>query len=84
MKCWIYRSGARPGTYVYLRERDAFGLLPAALGGALGVLAFVMELELTPERRLAQADARVVLDNLAGAGFHVQFPPDESLALRGR
>lgn len=82
MCCYVYKSTRRPGTYVYLRERDAFALLPAALAGGLGALEFVMELALTPERRLAQADAGVVLANLAQAGFHLQFPPDDPLAAR--
>jgi len=83
MRCFVYRASRRAGAYVYLRERDAFALLPAALAGGLGALEFVMALELTPGRRLAQADARVVLANLAQAGFHLQFPPDDPLAARG-
>lgn len=83
MKCYVYKSARRPGTYVYLRERDAFAALPATLAAGLGALEFVMALELAPERRLAQADARVVLANLAQAGFHLQFPPDDPVAARG-
>jgi hypothetical protein len=83
MQCWIYKSLRRPGTYVYLRQRDAFALLPAALAGSLGMLEFVLELTLTPQRTLARADVRVVLANLEQAGFHLQFPPDDPVAARG-
>jgi uncharacterized protein YcgL (UPF0745 family) len=83
MQCWIYKSPRRPGTYVYLRERDAFALLPAAPSGSLGALEFVLELALTPELTLARADVRVVLANLEQAGFHLQFPPDDPIAARG-
>lgn len=75
MGCHVYASRARRGTYVYLRERDAFGLLPPELATRLGALAHVVSLELAPGRRLAQADADVVRANLAAHGFHVQFPP---------
>jgi hypothetical protein len=38
-------------------------------------LRFVLEVALTPERRLARGDAAVVRENLAARGFHIQFPP---------
>jgi uncharacterized protein YcgL (UPF0745 family) len=75
MHCYVYRSQKRDDTYVYLRERDAFGLLPANIAGPLGDLHFVLAVELTPERKLAREDAHVVRANLAARGFHIQFPP---------
>jgi uncharacterized protein YcgL (UPF0745 family) len=75
MTTWVYRASKRADTYVYLRERDAWGLLPPALAERLGTLHFVLEVRLTPDRKLARADAAVVLANLAAHGFHVQHPP---------
>lgn len=75
MQCHVYRSSKRDDTYVYLRERDAFGLLPANIAATLGELQFVLEVALTPERKLAREDANVVRANLAARGFHIQFPP---------
>ncbi|MBI2399017.1 MAG: YcgL domain-containing protein [Xanthomonadales bacterium] len=75
MQCFVYRSAKKDDTYVYLRERDAFDLVPANLAAALGALAFVLEVELTPTRRLAREDVAVVRANLAARGFHIQFPP---------
>lgn len=75
MQCHVYRSSKRDDTYVYLRERDAFGLLPANIAAPLGELHFVLSVELTPERKLARDDANVVRANLAARGFHIQFPP---------
>jgi uncharacterized protein YcgL (UPF0745 family) len=77
MKCFVYRCGKRAETYVYLRERDAFGLLPPELAGRLGALTLVLELDLVPERRLAREDAGTVRRNLVERGFHVQLPPPE-------
>ena len=74
MQAFIYKSLRKPDTYLYLRERDAFALLPEPVLAPLGQLAFVMELALTPERKLARADAAVVRRNLVEHGFHLQFP----------
>lgn len=75
MKAYVYRCARQADTYVYLAQRDAFALLPPPLAARLGALAFVLELELAPGRRLAREDPQVVRANLAAHGFHVQFPP---------
>ena len=75
MPCFVYRSARKQDTYVYLRERDAFALLPANIAASLGELSFVLEVDLTPPRKLAREDADVVRANLAARGFHIQFPP---------
>jgi uncharacterized protein YcgL (UPF0745 family) len=78
MHAYVYKSQRKADTYVYLRERDGFALIPETLRSSLGGLAFVLELELTPERKLAREDVAVVRTNLAARGFHLQFPPPES------
>jgi len=75
MQCFVYRSQRKADTYIYLRERDAFGVLPAAIAQTLGPFHFVIELMLSPERKLAREDVNTVLANLAGPGFHLQLPP---------
>jgi uncharacterized protein YcgL (UPF0745 family) len=75
MKTFVYKSTRRADTYVYLAERDAFGVLPAPVADRLGTLVFVLEVDLTPERKLATADPAVVRANLAARGFHLQVPP---------
>lgn len=75
MQAYVYKSLRKAETFVYLRERDAFGLLPEVLRAQFGELRFVLEVTLTPERQLAREDAAVVRANLAGQGFHIQFPP---------
>lgn len=79
-KCHVYKSRRKRDTYVYLRERDGFSALPADLATALGELTFVMELELTPERKLARELAPVVIEHLAQRGFHLQLPPTDPLS----
>lgn len=82
MKCWIYKSSRRDETYVYLRERDAFTLLPEALVEQMGTLVFVMELELSADRKLAREHAPNVMASLTSQGFHLQVPPPEQSLLR--
>ncbi|HEX7770144.1 MAG TPA: YcgL domain-containing protein [Dokdonella sp.] len=77
MNCYVYKSSTRADTYVFLRERDATGLLPHELVRALGTLVFVMELAITPGRRLARIDAEDLRTALVERGFHIQFPPDD-------
>ena len=75
MQAYVYKSQRKPDTYIYLAKRDDFDALPAELGATLAPYAFVLEVALTPERRLAQADAALVRANLAERGFHLQQPP---------
>lgn len=75
MDCFVYKSLRRPDTFVFLRERDAFELLPRPLADSLGPLSFVIELALSPERKLAREDVETVIANLRGPGFHLQLPP---------
>lgn len=74
MQAFVYKSLRKPDTYLYLRERDAFALLPEPVRAPLGELAFVLEVALTPERKLARVDVDLVRNNLATRGFHLQFP----------
>ena len=75
MQAYVYKSLRKADTYVYLAARDDFMRLPAPLRTQLGRLQFVMDVALTPERKLAREDAAVVRENLATRGFHLQFPP---------
>ena len=75
MRCYIYRSTRKQDAYVFLSARDNFSVLPPELAQSLGQLVFAMEIELTPERRLARESANVVIEHLERAGFHLQPPP---------
>ncbi|MDH5572735.1 MAG: YcgL domain-containing protein [Gammaproteobacteria bacterium] len=75
MKCFIYKSLKKPDTYLYLSEKDNFSSLPDILVKALGTLKWVMDLELSPEKKLAQADARTVISTLTSQHYYLQLPP---------
>ncbi|MEO6688422.1 MAG: YcgL domain-containing protein [Dokdonella sp.] len=82
MRCFIYKSSRKDGAYVFLRERDDFTRLPREIVEPLGRLSFAMEMELTPERKLAREDAEVVMEHLDRLGFHLQLPPPDISARR--
>ena len=75
MACYIYKSRKKPDTYLFLPERDKFDELPEVLLVTFGEAEFVMELALTPERKLVRESASVVMDNIRRQGFHIQLPP---------
>lgn len=75
MQAFVYKSQRKADTYVYLAARDDFERLPPPVREQLGALQFVLEVALTPERRLARENPEQVRANLAARGFHLQFPP---------
>jgi len=75
MHAYVYKSLGRADTYVYLAARDDFTRLPEPLRTRLGALAFVLDVDLAPGRKLAIEDAATVMESLAARGFHLQFPP---------
>ena len=77
MHVFVYKSLRKAETYLYLREKDAFDDVPPMVRAPLGELQPVLEFDLTPERRLARADADVVRVNLVERGFHLQVPPTQ-------
>jgi uncharacterized protein len=82
MDCFVYKSVRTSDTYIFLREEEGFDVLPDALAEQLGELAFVIALQLSPERKLAREDVQAVMRNLREQGFHLQLPlPDESFMM---
>lgn len=75
MQAYVYKSLRKDDTYVFLAVRDDFARLPEPLRTQLGGLRLVLEVALTPQRRLAREDAATVRAHLMQRGFHLQFPP---------
>ncbi len=79
MKTFIYRCNLKPDMYIYLAEEDVFDNVPKEIFNSLGIVEFCMELEITPDRKLAREDTKTVLNNLKEHGFHIQLPGNESI-----
>jgi uncharacterized protein YcgL (UPF0745 family) len=75
MHAYVYKSQLKPDTYVYVPRRDDFSALPAPLLTSLGTLAFVLDVALDAQRRLAQADPEKVRSEMSERGFYLQVPP---------
>ncbi|TZF89331.1 YcgL domain-containing protein [Cognatilysobacter lacus] len=80
MHAYVYKSLRKADTYIYLAERDAFDALPPPVREQLGGLDFVLDVELTPERRLARVDVAKLREALGTRGFFVQVPPPADAA----
>jgi len=75
MQCFIYKSLKKEYLYLYVTKKDDFSQVPEALFDSMGKIEFVMELELSAERKLAREDAVKVIGSLKDKGFFVQLPP---------
>lgn len=76
MKCYVYRSCRKQDTYIYLPEKDNFDEIPEVLMKVFGAAEYALEFDLTPDRKLAQEDAKEVLANIQERGFHLQMPAE--------
>ena len=66
----------RDEMYLYIHEDKVLTDLPVDLIKMVKELSHVMDLELTPERKLAREDVLTVMSNLEKQGYHLQLPPD--------
>lgn len=77
MHCFIYKSPKKTELYLYTTVANDFSAVPNTLLEAFGAPGFLMELELTPERKLARENTAEVLRCLAEQGFFLQLPPTQ-------
>ncbi len=73
--CKVYRSDKKAETYLYLADEMEFDDLPTQLQEQFGEPVFVLNLDLSAQRKLARVDAEKVLDSLTEQGFYLQLPP---------
>ena len=71
----VFKSLKKLDTYLYLDKSQNFEELPSALRYSFGQYELVLEMELSPERKLARADTNQVLADITLKGFYLQLPP---------
>lgn len=75
MIAYIYKSRLKDELYLYIVKKDDFSAVPQVLYDSMGKQPiFVMEVKLSPERKLARENVETVIKNLTKQGFHVQPP----------
>lgn len=77
MICSVYRSPRKAFLYLYVAEGRSLEEIPGELLAAFGRPEFVIELDLSRERRLASERVETVIANLEGQGYHLQLPPSD-------
>ena len=70
MQAYVYKSQRKSDTFVYLAKRDDFECIPESLREPLGELGFVLEVALTPERKLARENTEP-----CARTWHARLPP---------
>ena len=71
----VFKSLKKLDTYLYVDKLQNFEELPSGLRDSFGQYELVLEMELSPERKLARADTNQVLSDIALKGFYLQLPP---------
>jgi uncharacterized protein YcgL (UPF0745 family) len=77
LHCYIYKSSRKAETYLFILKENDFSEVPARLLNAIGEVEKVMDIELTPERKLARGNASQIINDLRQTGFHLQLPPNK-------
>jgi len=77
MQCVVYKSIKKEGYYMYLDAQKQLEDVPENLLALLGTLEKVMDLELTPDKKLAQASVSNVIAQLQSQGYYLQMPPKD-------
>lgn len=78
MQCYVYRSLRKPGSFLFIPEKDNFSRIPEVLTKIFGEPEFSFDFDLTPDRQLMiKAEASEVLRVMRENGFFLQLPPSE-------
>lgn len=73
--CSVYRSPKEEGMYLYVDKKNDLESVPEELLKLFGKPELAMTLLLTPEKKLARADAGRVIEMIQEQGFYLQIPP---------
>lgn len=76
LECVVHRCSKQNEMYLYVRANLKADELPAGLLARTGQLTPVMNLSLSPERKLARVEVEKVIEKLRGQGYYLQMPPN--------
>nr|WP_210396090.1 YcgL domain-containing protein [Motiliproteus sediminis] len=75
MICSVYKSTRKDEMYLYVDKREELQRVPEPLLEMFGAAKQAMTLLITPEKKLARADAQEVLAQIRDKGYYLQMPP---------
>lgn len=78
----VYKSTRKTEMYLYVDKARGLEDIPEPLMKQFGEPEEVMLLMLSPDRKLARADAAEVLAEIDEKGFYLQMPPTAEELLR--
>ena len=81
MECNIYKGKRKDDHYLFMPITSSLEELPGAILQILGDIELVMKLDITADTRLAQSDARTILDTISEKGFYIQLPSDKTIKI---
>ena len=73
--CSVFKSSKKIEMYLYVDRKDGVKKLPDTLKSIFGEPTHVLDMILTPSKKLARVDAEKVLSEIAKNGFYLQMPP---------
>jgi len=77
MLCAIYKSPKKANTYLFVKTRDDFSDVPAALITTFGSPILVTLVNLATKEKLGFADLQKVESKLTEQGYYLQLPPPQ-------
>jgi hypothetical protein len=80
MQCYVYRSRRKPGSFLFLLEKDNFSQVPKVLLDIFGEPEFSFDFDLSVDRQLMiKADTAEIRRVIRENGFFLTLPPSEDL-----
>lgn len=73
--CDVYRSPREEEMYLYVDKREGTAHVPEKLLELFGRPRHLMTMLLTPEKKLARAEAESILEEIRERGYYLQMPP---------
>ena len=74
LECSVHKSLKKDETYLFIPTTTELSDLPPELLKILGQTEKVMDLTLTPEKKMARGSAESILNEISEQGFHLQMP----------
>ncbi|MDA3808022.1 MAG: YcgL domain-containing protein [Thiomicrorhabdus sp.] len=72
-----YKSPKKPELFLFVPKKTGLEELPDELLLMFGEPAHVIDFDLTPERKMARGDAKIVYEAMTTKGYYMQMPPAE-------